>query len=150
MNKYLSNFIILIICIIFLGSCNIKLTSKIPKKPFYYKDVSANELFSKQRQMTDLVNHKLYTIGKEVSMDFWFNENTSKHQIDSAKSFVLIRLVLKEPSSLDVSPYNKIINKNYDSYKTVSSKIYLGDKLIYHYKYDEDRQLIELKNDSRN
>lgn len=116
----------------------------------YYTDEKAAELFADENQyaMTGLERHEVYLLGKELNADFYFAENVAVDdaQIDNARSFVLTAFALRHPSAAEESPYSALIANQQVQWASVSCRVYIGQALMYHDRYDGSGRLVKEEN----
>ncbi len=125
---------------------NDKLTIAIPQNAVVYTDEESVAMLRDEGQyaMTDLVRQEVYLVDGELNVDFWFDEGVKQNQIDSARSFVITRFVLRsgQGAFLGAGPYTDIIKNKEITWKTVSCRIYTGDEQVSYEAYNDKGQLI--------
>lgn len=112
----------------------------------YFTDERAQKMFIDESTyiLTNLKGHEVYLVDKTMHIDFYFNKDVTKGQIDKARSFALGTFVLKHSLFLGESPYMILNGKeNRDKWKMVSCRIYVNDKLNIEENYDEKGILVK-------
>lgn len=116
----------------------------------YYTDKRAQELFIEDGNYSfiNLKEHEVYKVDDTLHIDFYFDNEVTKNQLDNARLFALSTFVLRYSSPSEESPY--MIFNSADSavqWVTVTCRIYVDDKLNSEDKYDENGQVLMDSND---
>lgn len=114
----------------------------IPENATRYFDKNAMELFQTEWKMKDLLQNTVYIAGDEINVDYWFSEGADAAQIDKARSIVILAFVLRHSRNYVPFPYQALVSNMAITWETVSCRVFRGEELIVHERYDDKHQLI--------
>ena len=114
----------------------------VPEKAVTYTDRNATAIFLSDWGMKDLLQNTVYQDGDEINIDYWFSEEVDVYQIDKARSVAIWVFVLRHPRNYGPFPYQNIASNRAIEWKTVSCRVYRGEELLHHERYDEKWQRI--------
>lgn len=132
-------FCIFIFSSLFLVSCN-KSKDDIINNP---KGVNltveeATVMFHTMYGMNNLEDQHVVLLDNTLYIEFYFGSKASESEIDSARSFTLITLVLDKISPYGEIPYMTLVTQGENKYtwENTICNIYKENQLIYYEKYN--------------
>ena len=114
----------------------------VPERATVFTEQNAMELFKSEWSLVDLLQNTVYLAGEEINIDYWFSEKADINQIHMSRSIVIYGFVLRHIRRYGPFPYGDLIANRSVTWETVSCRVYRGNELLFHDRYDKDKQLI--------
>lgn len=146
--------LILIISILVISSCNnIEVDNKAEKinGAKYLTDSHAYEMYKDEKtySLINLISHEVYILEDAINIDYYFDKDVTKVQIDKALSSAINIFVLRVNSPLSESPYQDLnYGTNRIEWNKTFIRIYVNEKLTAEESYVKLKHIDSFKDDS--